>query len=90
MSYELVTVNYSGHTFADFYVSRTHSDPGWFVFGRNSEKYGTRSDCKGAYTMLCARPIVKPRRNSHYNGTVRMGWKTRAEAQAVADKLNAI
>jgi len=87
---DLVTANYDGHRFDDFYVSRdTSSAPGWFVFGRNAEKYGRRADGKGAYVMLCGRPDVPARRHPHYNGPVRRGWHRKCEAQAVADYLNA-
>lgn len=88
-SIDLVTTNYDGHAFDDFFVSRdTSSAPGWFVFGRNSEKYGRRDDGKGAYIMLCARPDVPPRRHQHYNGPVQRGWPRKADAQAIADHLN--
>lgn len=88
-SVEVETVNYSGHTFGEFYVSRDHGHaPGWFVFGRNAEKYGTHPDGRGAYVMLCARPAVPPRKHPHYNAPVRRGWRTKREAQAVADRLN--
>lgn len=84
------TTNYSGHTFADFYAERRPGHaPGWFVSGRNSEKYGTHADGKGAYVMLCARPDVKARRHPHFNGAVQRGWRTKREAQAVADRMNA-
>jgi hypothetical protein len=82
--------NYSGHEFRDFFPERDGArGPGWYVFGRNAEKYGTRADGKGAYTMLCARPEVKARKHPHYNISVRRGWRTKAEAQQVADQLNA-
>jgi hypothetical protein len=87
---EIETVNYSGHSFSDFEARQdTSRGPGWFVFGRNAEKYGTRTDGKGAYVMLCARPSVAPRRHQHYNGMVRRGWHTKREAQVVADAMNA-
>lgn len=87
---EIETVNYSGHSFSDFYVSKDAGHaPGWFVYGRNSEKYGKRQDGSGAYVMLCARPAVKPRRHPHYNCRVRRGWSTKREAQVIAGRLNA-
>lgn len=83
------TRNYSGHVFSDFFVDRAAGlAPGWFVYGRNSEKYGTRPDGRGAYVSLCARPDVKPRRLKHWNGPVQRGWRTKAEAQMVADHMN--
>ena len=88
---ELRAVNYSGHTFANFFPQRDSAGgPGWYVYGRNSEKYGVKADGKGAYVMLCARPSVAPRRHPHYNVKVRRGWHTRREAQAVADYLNKV
>ena len=87
--YLLETVNYSGHAFAGFYVGTSHSaGPGWFIYGRNSEKYGTLPDGRGAYTMLCARPDVAPRRFKYWNGTCRRGWHTKREAMAIAAALN--
>ena len=86
---ELKTITYSGHIFSDFYAQRSPSDgPGWFIYGRNAEKYGRKPDGEGAYVMLCARPDVKAQRSRGYNGQVRRGFRNRAEAQAVADCLN--
>jgi hypothetical protein len=86
---EVQTLNYHGFTFADFYASRDdHMAPGWFVFGRDSTKYGKMPDGRGAYIMLCARPAVKPRHSRNYNGQVRRGWATKREADAVAAELN--
>lgn len=83
------TRNYSGHLFGDFHARRDGATgPGWYVYGRNSEKYGTRPDGSGAYVMLCARPDVPPRRHPHYNAPVQRGWRTKAEAQMVADAMN--
>lgn len=86
---EIETRNYSGHVFSEFYVQRNPGlAPGWFVFGRNAEKYGRLPDGRGAYVMLCARPDVRPRRHPHYNGQVRRGWHLKRQAQAVADAMN--
>lgn len=85
----LETVNYSGHAFSAFYVRRDPGHgPGWYVFGRNAEKYGRKDDGSGAYVMRCAWPDRKPRRHPHYNGLVQAGWRLKREAQAVADALN--
>lgn len=83
------TINYRGHEFRNFFVAQSPAQgPGWYVFGRNSEKYGTLPNGDGAYVMLCARPDVPPRSHRHYNGQVRRGWHTKREAQAAADQLN--
>ncbi|QAY80462.1 hypothetical protein [Sphingosinicella sp. BN140058] len=88
---EIETVNYSGHRFSAFHVRQApESAPGWFVFGRNSEKYGTNRDGSGAYIMLCARPAVRRRHHPFYNGPVRRGWHRKRDAQLIADTMNAI
>lgn len=90
MNPTIQTTNWRGDKFADFYPAKDPSTgPGWYVFGRNCERYGAHKDGKGAYIMLCARPDVAPRNHPHYNIKVRRGWHTRREAQAVADGLNA-
>lgn len=82
---EVNTENYGGYHFADFFARRDPATgPGWYVYGRNSEKYGTKADGTGIYVMLCARPSVKARRHRHYNCLVRRGWATKGEAEAVA------
>lgn len=87
---EIQTVNYSGHTFTDYFVAPNRGNaPGWFVYGRNAEKYGKLPDGRGAYVALVARPDVKPHRHPHYNCQVRRGWHTKREAQAIADAMNA-
>lgn len=73
-SIEVETVNYSGHLFSDFYAYKSpQTGPGWYIMGRNSEKYGTLPNGKGAYVMLCARPDLKARAHPHYNGQIRRG-----------------
>ena len=70
-------------TFSEFFPRMaSETGPGWYVFGRNRHFYG------GDYIKLCARPDVRARRYRHYNGPVRRGWRTKAEAQEVADWLN--
>lgn len=88
-SIEVETVNYSGHLFSDFYAAKSpQTGSGWYIMGRNSEKYGTLPNGKGAYVMLCARPDLKPRSHPHYNVQIRRGWKTKREATEIAEFLN--
>lgn len=84
------TANYRDDQFRDFYPAQSATDgPGWYVFGRNSERYGTNANGEGNYIMLCARPDVPARRNPNYNGKVQRGWRTRREAQTIAALMNA-
>lgn len=70
-------------TFAGFFPQRApETGPGWYVFGLNRHHYA------GHYVALCARPDVRARRYRYYNGPVRRGWHTKAEAQEIADWLN--
>lgn len=79
---------YDGSNFRDGFEPRQdHSGPGWFVFARNAEKYGTLPDGRGAYVALVAWPDKPRRACPNYNGRVRRGWRTKREAQAVADRL---
>lgn len=80
----IITVrDYRGRSYADFHARRDHgSAPGWFVFGRNHEWYG------GHLVTVCARPDNKPRHRPNWNGKLAAGWRTKREAQAVADMLN--
>lgn len=72
---------YDGSLFHDFYVARDPiTGPGWFIFGRNKEKYGVSANGKGRYGMLCGYRVHKGARN--YNGQVRHGWRTKREALA--------
>lgn len=82
-------VNYSGHAFTEGLHARRDpgTGPGFYVFGRNAEKYGRKPDGSGAYVAMVARPAVKPRRHPHYNCAVRRGWRTKREAEAVARRL---
>lgn len=75
---------HDGYYFKDFHARRSapHGS-GWFVFGRNNEKYGLNSSGEGAYIRMCARPI-RFRSNSR-----RAGWRTKAEAERVAALMNA-
>lgn len=76
--------NHRGVEFREFFPTRsTTHGPGWFVFGRNRDWYG------GNYTMLCARPLLPLRRYKNLNCKTSRGWRTKREAQAVADDLNA-
>ena len=78
------------YIFVDFYPRKDPSfGPGWYVFGRNSVKYGVNTDTgKGNYIKLVARPDTPSRKHKHYNCKVARGWKTKRDAQAVADQLN--
>lgn len=89
MTFQFNNVNHEGYVFADFFPMRDHTGPGWFVFGRNPLKYGCRDDDgSGRYIKLCAFPDKPERRHVHYNGPVRHGWRTKRDAQQVADWLN--
>jgi hypothetical protein len=48
--------------------------------GRDKKKFGTFPDGRGRYVMLCG--YVKEGKARNYNGKVRIGWRTRYEAQA--------
>lgn len=73
---------YDGTIFSDFFVARgTHEGPGWFIYGRDTKKYGTFPDGRGRYVMLCGYRIRRGARN--YNGQVRHGWPTKREAEAM-------
>ena len=75
------TVNYRGQLFDRFYPQQERG-LGWFVHGRNPS-YNDR------YVMLCARPDVPARRRPNRNDIRSRGWRTKREAQAVADMMNA-
>lgn len=79
-----------GYRFADYFVSKGDGSdgPGWFIFGRNSEKYGTLPDGKGAYVAKVCQPIGPRRYHPHWNGPVSYGFRTMREAQRIADMLN--
>lgn len=74
---------YDGTLFTDFHVRRDHAGPGWFIFGRDKAKYGVNAKGEGNYVMLCGYRREGTARN--YNGRVRIGWKTKREAQAALD-----
>ena len=77
------TTDYKGRVFDRFEARQAVGyAPGWLVYGRNPE-YGDR------LIKVCARPNVKPRKFKLWNGLVRRGWKTKREAQAVAEAMNA-
>lgn len=79
---------YDGLKFGAFYVDKGASaeGPGWFIYGRNCEKYGRNAFGDGAYHMLCG--YVREGTARHYNGKVRIGWRTkRAAQQALAAHL---
>jgi hypothetical protein len=75
---------YDGTLFADFHVRQSSSDgPGWFIFGRDKNKYGVNVEGRGCYVLLCG--FVRCGRARNYNGEVRIGWRTKREAQAALD-----
>lgn len=60
--------------------------PGWFIFARNSEKYGKFTNGKGAYVKKVAWPDGKRRYHVHYNSPVLHGWRLKRDAEkALAD-----
>ncbi len=73
---------YDGTLFKDFYVTKAKDcGPGWFIFGRDTKKYGVNTEGKGNYVMLCGYRVEKKSRN--YNGKVRHGWNTKKKASEV-------
>jgi len=80
---------YDGTQFRDFFVRKsTNADgPGWFIFGRDPNKYGVHADGpdkgKGRYVMLCG--FVRHGKAKHYNGKVRIGWPRKRDAQAALE-----
>lgn len=83
-------VGYDGSVFGDFYAARDKlTGPGWYVFGRNAEKYGTKPGGEGAYVKLCGRPDRPLIRVKSYNRLVSPGWRTRREASAAAALISA-
>jgi hypothetical protein len=75
---------YDGTLFTDFHVRRdTAAGPGWFIFGRDKKKYGTFPDGRGRYVSLCG--YVRRGKARNYNGEVRIGWRTKKEAQAALE-----
>jgi len=77
----VMTRDYRGRTFSDFYVGRETIGKGWYVYGRNSE-YG------GTLVALVAYPDAPPRKLPKISRLVHVGFSSKAEAQAVADTLN--
>lgn len=75
---------YDGSKFYGFYVAKDAVCPGWLIYGRNAEKYGRNRDTgRGNYVMLCG--YVREGKWPKRNGKVRIGWRTRKEAQAALD-----
>lgn len=84
--------NHEGYVFGDFHARRDKlTGPGWYVFGRNAEKYGKSADGKGqgSYVKLCGRPDTPMVRTRGYNRPVCPGWRTKAEAEAAARAMTA-
>lgn len=83
--------NYSGHVFIEDPEVRKDGStgPGWFIFARNSEKYGKFPNGKGAYVKLVAWPDGKRRYHVHYNSPVLHGWRLKRDAQKALEDLKA-
>lgn len=80
------TIGYDGTVFRDFYVRRDPSSgPGWFIFGRDPNKYGVDEQGRGRYIKLCGWRTV--RRHPHYNVPVRHGWRRKADAAVALANL---
>lgn len=75
------TTDYKGRRFDRFEVRRDNIAPGWFVFGRNPE-YGDT-----LIKMVAWIDEPKKRYRGRNCKTVR-GWRTKREAQSIADKMN--
>ena len=84
----LRVINWRGDRFSDFYPEKNRLGSGWAVFGRNSERYGVDAQGRGCYVMECARPDKPRRKMPNWNGEVYVGFRTKREAQEVADRLN--
>jgi hypothetical protein len=78
---KIQTSDYKGRVYSDFYPAQDSIIPGWIVMGKG-EEYG------GMLRMICARPDVKERRYKYINGKISRGFRTRREAQAIANAMN--
>lgn len=77
----VVSEDYRGRRYADFYVTKSPlNGPGFYIFGRNKEDYGVFPDGRGRLICLIGRPDTSERKYKLYNGRRRRGWKTRREA----------
>lgn len=63
------------HFTEGLHVRRDAPRAGWFIFGRNGEKYGRDSDGRGAY-VKCVAWRAETRHGRP------LGWRTRREALA--------
>lgn len=75
------TVDYKGRVYDRFYAAKDDLAPGWFVWGMNPE-YGDRLRSK------VARPDKPARMFPYRNVRMFAGFKTKRDAQVVADALN--
>lgn len=82
---DITTVDHRGRWYDRYEATRNRRGPGWVVdgFGNGAESYSA------SIRMQVARPAGRARWHPHWNCAVHSGWKTRREAQAVADRLNA-
>ena len=84
MGMNISNEGWDGSKFYGFYVGRDSVAPGWVIFGRNAEKYGRNTKTgRGNYVMLCG--YVREGKWPKRNGKVRIGWRTKREAQAALD-----
>lgn len=85
----VLTQDYKGRKYSDYYVGRESIGKGWYVFGRNSTDYGVKADGKGALVSLVAYPDLPARKLPKISRLVQVGFRTKGDAQLVADELNA-
>lgn len=87
---KIETVGYEGSVFTDYTVERYPSHgPGWYVKGHNKDKYGFNATTGlGNYVKVCAYPDKPKTKAKFYSCLVHKGFRTRKEAQAVADEMN--
>jgi hypothetical protein len=78
-SYYFNNISYDGYIFSDFYIGKSPNNPGYLIFGRNSDKWN------GKYISIVA--YKKRGKARNYNGEVNIGWSTKKEAQAILDHI---
>ncbi len=82
--------DYRGRVYRGFTARRGHNDgPGWHVYGACLPDVGEHT-YGGGVIMHCAWPDKPARYWPGWNVRRNAGWRTKREAQAVADRLNAI
>lgn len=73
--------DYRGRIYGQFEARQTYIGTGWEVIGR-------ALNVSASVVAHAARPNRPYRHTPRFNGAVRMGWRTKREAQRVADYLN--